>query len=64
MTLTMEKKRKENFEVTIEYEKFGCCYARVYERWGDEWHKISESHPYKDEKKVKAAYRRFIKKYL
>lgn len=64
MTLTLATEKKGNLEVALEYEKFGALYARVYEEWGGEWHKTNESRPYKDEKKAKASFRRFVKKYL
>jgi hypothetical protein len=64
MTITIAVERNPATEVTIEWEKFGFFYARVYENWGGEWHQTHESNPYKDEEKAKASYKRFVKRYI
>ncbi len=64
MTITIAVERNTATEVTMEWEKNGCFYSRVYENWGGEWHQTHESNPYKDEAKAKASYKRFVRKYI
>lgn len=64
MTIIMATEENAATKVSMEWEKFGCFYARVYENWGGEWHQTHESNPYKDETKAKASYKRFVKRYI
>ena len=64
ITIMCERSLDGKREATVEYEKFCCYYARVYELYSDEWHQTHESHPTKDPIKAKASCKRFIKKYL
>lgn len=64
MTLTILTKGNDSTEVSLVWEKYGCFYARVYEIWGSEWHETRISNPYTDEKKARAAFNRYVKKYL
>ena len=64
MTITIATERNAAAEATLEWEKPGVLYARVYENWGGEWRKTHESNPYKDEEKAKASYKRFVKRYI
>lgn len=66
MTITIAKERNAAAEATLEWEKPGVLYARVYENWGGEWHQTHESRPYpvSAENNARAAYRRFAKRYV
>ena len=66
LTLAVTKNEKGDRECTVEYEKYGCLQAFVYEKVGDDynWIIIHKSQPTHDEEKVMSAYKRFVKKYL
>ena len=63
MTIILAVEKNPAMEVTFECERDGY-YAAVYENWGGEWHQTHESQRYKDREKAKAAYRRFVKRYI
>ena len=64
MTITIAVAKNPATEVTLEWEKYGTFYARVYENWGGEWHKTHESRPYKLEEDARRSYRRFVRRYF
>ena len=66
MTITLTVEKRPEMEVTLEWDKSGVFHARVYEKWGGEWHQTHESRPYPAdaEDKAIAAHKRFIKKYI
>ena len=65
LTLAYTKNKNGNKKCTVEYEKFGCFQAFVYEELGEyNWIVIHKSQPTMDEKKAVEAYKRFCRKYL
>lgn len=66
MTITLATEKNPSTAATLEWEKPGVLYARVYEKWGDEWHKTHESLPYSviNERNAKASWKRFVKRYV
>lgn len=64
MTLTIAVEKNPAIEVTLEWEKTGCFYARVYENWGGEWHQTHESNPYSIKEDAMKSYKRFVKRYI
>ena len=66
MTIIMASERNPAMEVTLEWEKPGVIYARVYENYGGNWYQTHESRPYSvsNEDKATAAYKRFVKRYI
>ena len=64
-TLAVTKSKDGNTECTVEYEKFGCFRAFVYEKRGEyNWVVIHKSQPTDDEKKAIEAYKRFVRRYI
>ena len=63
ITILTERNLNNDKEATFEYER-DAFYARVYERFGEEWKQTHESLRYKDRAKAKAAFRRFTNKYI
>lgn len=66
MTVVIAVTKRDGIEATLEWEKPGVLWARVYENCGGEWHQTHESRPFhpSDEDKAKAAYKRFVKRYI
>lgn len=66
MTIIIEIEKNPATEVTLEWEKPGVIYTRVYENCGGEWHQTHESKPYSvnAEDKARATYKRYVKKYV
>ncbi len=64
MTVTIAYERNPTTKVTLEWEKFGAFYARVYENWGEEWHQTHESNSYSIKEDAMKSYKRFVKRYI
>lgn len=62
MTFTLAVYQKGDVEVTCEYEQY-TFHARVYEKYGGEWHRTHESWPYVDRDDAMKAYKRFKRRY-
>lgn len=63
MTVTLAVRNSPTMEVTLEWERPGYC-ARVYEKWGNEWHQTHESRYYGESSKAKKSYNYFVRKYF
>ena len=63
MTVTLAVRNSPTMEVTLEWERPGFC-ARVYEKWGGEWHQTHESRRYSDKRSAARSYSYFVRKYF
>ena len=61
MTVTIKTIEKSGHTVTLEAEKFGPYYVRVYENRGGIWYTAKESRPYADKAKAMATFRRYAR---